>query len=1560
MFTKNFTRLASRFLRKATAILGGSLFLFSSLVVPVSAQVFYPGDPGTGMTPGAYGSYEYSFCYYNNNDDLECFDSARRIGVTKNIVSINGNPSKTNVNTSEGGATVRYRVSFTNNLNPAAPLTTVYLRDYLPDVVASITAPQIITNGTTASNPGSFTTSNNNQDLTWTGTLNPGQTLVFEFDATLRATLTNDDVGPHVNTICAATTPIQNGSATDCANATFDVIRNPVPPNTTDLSLEKNINGINSFRPGDTITYSFRVTNNGSTPVTSFVINDNNAIDPRTVWPTALLNNFSTTGATASLGSVTVNSTNNTISWSGATLNPNQSVTITVNATVRQNLPLNSGNYDATNRACVQIQNDSTPANDCSTVIAQITIPPTENPALGIEKQIRNNLFRSINPSQEGQRIPYQVTITNTSNQNVNEFFIIDVLPPALVANSLQIDSVTTGNATIINTTDIRWTAPSGQPLQPLQTVTINFSVALTDRNNLQNLVNSLQRNIACVRLTADGRNEGCHYDWFNIVPENRPTPVDLQLFKGERFGRTGFRPGDTVTYEFIVTNISNTPVNSFFIEEVLWPDQLDGIQSVQADRGTVTLVPVSFNGGDVRTDIFWENSTLGPGESVVIYVTTSVRNNLNITQTTPATNRACVEHPDDPSNGPRGNNNCREFQINILPEDQEPPENPVANIQKIISNPDDQAFGHNDPNNSNRVRYSITVANTGTTNLTQFQIRENLPNLLTGITDVTVVSGGGSVTVTNGNSSTPVINWTGTLAPGQEVVINYRGVLVQNLNIQPGQSVNQTNTARLFLGDNQVGEDSTTFTVYNRDNPPTNPDIILQKFVSLSPNISNVNQLTSNIVVRRGDNITYYFLVSNAAGPNITTFQINENQFPTNAVENVRNARVITGGGSVSLSGNNLTWNGTLTTGNFVLLAFDATVRSNAPVGQATNVANVPNLPNETNTTNNTDRATIVVDDRPVPNDGLGIQKAVVNRNSSPNNPGGAPQQLVRRGIDTTVRYVISISNNTNTSVTNFTIVEQQWPNVFQSITNIETTRGTATLAANQRDIVWNGTGTNALAPGEQVDIYFTGTLRQNLTQADEGTHVNVASVTFNGITRSDDADFTITPPNLNPNPDLGLQKEADRIIINPGGTITYRFTVTNYSAQEFNGEFLIQEQWPGQFLNNPGNLLWSFGTATLEGTNIRWQGRISPGAALVIIFTTTARDVEGLATNFAVLRDRNGNPWQDSNPNNDRDQTTVTIRRGPTGDPIDNVQKVMNGNTLSVAPNAPVTFTASFTNNSTQNIFSVRITETPTNFSINSITANIGTITGTAPNYTWNAGSTPLRPGETLTITITGTVTGRPGEFVRNLIRFDEPRDNNNNPINDPNPNNNQAQTPPVPIEGDPIDNVTKNVNGNLTSVGRGQDITFTVTVTNRSGRTVTRYTITELATNFTINTITASTGTVSGSYPNYTWTGSLANNQTLTLTITGRVTGPGGQNVVNRITFSEARDEQNRPIEDPDQSDNTAQTRPIPIRQDGPTPITGGGVAIVAGILSSAALATIGIFLYKRSKGGFKLSS
>jgi hypothetical protein len=300
------------------------------------------------------------------------------------------------------------------------------------------------------------------------------------------------------------------------------------------------------------------------------------------------------------------------------------------------------------------------------------------------------------------------------------------------------------------------------------------------------------------------------------------------------------------------------------------------------------------------------------------------------------------------------------------------------------------------------------------------------------------------------------------------------------------------------------------------------------------------------------------------------------------------------------------------------------------------------------------------------------------------------------------------------------------------------------------------------------------------------------------------------------------------------------------------------------------------------------------------------------------------------------------------------------MNGNTLSVAPNAPVTFTASFTNNSTQNIFSVRITETPTNFAINSITANTGTITGTAPNYVWNAGSTPLRPGETLTITITGTVTGNPGEFVRNLIRIDDARDGNNNPINDPNPNNNQAQTPPVPIQGDPIDNVTKNVNGNLTSVGRGQDITFTATVTNRSGRTVTRYTITELATNFTINTITASTGTISGSYPNYTWTGSLANNQTLTLTITGRVTGPGGQNVVNRITFSDARDEQNRVIEDPDQSDNTAQTRPIPIRQDGPTPITGGGIAIVAGILSSAGLAALGIFLYRRNKGGFKLSS
>jgi len=1819
--------------KKLATIVASTLFVFSSLVIPVSAQVFYPGNPGQNRTSGAYSSYEYSFCYYNTNGDLECFDSANNIGVTKQVVSINGNTNKFNVTTAEGGATVRYRASITNNLNPARPLTTVYIREYLPDIVNSVGTPTIITSGTTATNSGSFQTSNNSRDLVWNGNMASGQSVFFEFDVVLRSPLNDDDVGPHTNTICASVSQFQNGAQVDCGTASFSVVPTNLPQNTTDLSLEKGIVGANSFEEGDTVTYRFRITNNGNTPVSSFVINDNFAVDSRTIWPGAFLDNFVQTGSTATAGSVAVNSTNNTITWSGATLNPNQSVIITVNATVRQNLPLSSGNYGATNRACVQIQNDTTPSNDCGAVVIQIIVPQVDNPRLGIEKQIRNNTFRSITPSQAGQSIPYQVTITNISNQDISEFFIIDVLPPALVGSSIQIESSQNlggqnfGTATIVNnSTDIRWNASQGNPLQPLQSVVINFRVNLNNSSEfLQTLVNTIQRNDACVRLTANGRNEGCHYDWFNIVPNTRPTEIDLQLFKGKRFGRTGFRQGEEVVYEFIVTNLGSTPVTTFTINESSWPVQLEPIQG-----NTITVQPAgtaTLNGQNIVWNAPQGNNPLAnPGGSVTIYATARVRNNLNITETTPAVNRACVEHPNDPSNGSRGINNCRNFQINIVPQNTPEEIERPANIQKIIANASDQAFATNDPDLANKVRYSITVANTGNTDITNFQIRENLPNRISGITGVTMGSGPGQVTVTNANTTTPIINWTGTLTPGQEVVINYRGVLVQNLDVPAGQSVNQTNTARLFIGDNQVGSSSTTFTIFNGQTPPTSPDIILQKFISRNQNITNPAQLSSNIIVSRGDNITYYFLVSNAAGPNITTFQINESQFPQTAINNLTNARVVAGGGSVALNNNNITWNGTLTTGNFVLIAADSVVRNDAPAGAATNTATVPPLSGEINTSNNTSTATIVVitnrpqsgigiqkvvvgpniairgettqmryrlqisnnsnqavtptqanpiiiteqlptsitpplvvtgtssgtaivqsngttihwygatipagglitidftanlnlqntphrqierniatatfgnnpptsddaeftvsdpnnpedstgvdlhleksaeriavrlgdtivyrfritntknnvfngtvtinedqwpsqfvsniltvdqgatisanntitwtgtisprqsititataaanalgsavniasintsgDDNPNNNTdrttvtivtntpesrGLGIQKVVVNRNATPTNPRGTAQQTVRRGTDTTVRYRISISNNTPNNVTAFTVLEEQWPNVFANISQIEASRGTATLAQNGRDINWTGTGTNALTPGNQVDIYFTGTLRNNLTAADEGTHTNVATVIFEGVPRSDDADFTITPPGLNPERDLGIQKEADRVIVAPNGTVNYRFTITNHSAQDYSGGFIIEEQWPEQFFNNPTNLEWSFGVASFDGRNIRWEGNIRSGAVLEITFRATARNVEGSATNFAILRNLNGTPWQDSNPQNDRDQTTITIRRGSSGDPIDNVEKTLNGNTRSVAPGAPVIFTASFTNNSQQTISSVTITERETNFTINSITANRGTITGTTPNFTWNGGQDPLRPGETLIITIAGTVANRPGESMQNFIRFDNPRDLNNNPITDPNPNNNEDETIPVPIEGDPIDNVTKTVNGNLASVATGQQITFTATVTNRSGVTVTRYTITELATGLRVDRITASTGTITGNYPNYTWTGSLANNQTLTLTITGTVTAPGGQNIVNRITFSDAQDSQNRPITDPDPSDNTAQTPPIPIRRDGPTPITGGGVAIIASILTAATVAGAGFYFY-RKRGEFKIS-
>ncbi len=1800
------------FSRKIASSFAGILFIFTSLVIPTQAQVF-PGNPGANIDPGTYGSYQYSFCYYNNNADLECFESDNpQLGIVKTITD----PDKFSIPESDGGTTIPYSLRITNNSNPSRSLDVFYVRDFLPDSVVSI-------DNVNASR-GSLNLSNGNTDMIWNAggnSLAPGDSVEITFDGTLENDLTQFLNQFQTNVACVSDTPItENNQNVLCNEVTFAIERDG---NEVDLLINKNIVGDNSFAPGDNVQYEFTITNVGGQPVSDFNINENTAVDNRSVWPSDLLNNISSVNVSSGGGSASVDTGNNTISWSG-TLDTGNSVVITADSSVRDNVPVSPGqNIAATNRACVENADDTNPTNDCATFNLIIRIPPVENPVLGIEKQIVDNDDRTIQTSEGGQVIEYRISVTNTSStaQQIDEFFIIDSIPASI--DSISNVDANIGTATQIgNSPDIRWNA-NGATFGQQDQVEITFNATLVDSNTLEDLLlngDVNQVNIACTRLTENGANLGCDTDQFTLIPVNVPDELDLALFKGEENGSTGFFEGETISYEFIVTNNSNASVDNFTINEDAWPTQLvNDISSVSTDSGSV-----SNTGNNITWNAANGTNPLNSfGGSVTIIANATVRSGLNLTETTPAPNTACVE-TDQVDVNPA--NDCQDFSVNIVSGDA--PEEPNAGLSKIIRVAEDQIFADNDPNNNERVRYSLTIANTTNEPLNGFRVEENLPEFISGVANVEVQSGGSDsdLTVENANSRTPTFNYSGTIPGRSEVVIWYQGTLISDLDAQvpAGESVNQTNTATVFIGDEEVNTSSTQFTVFDGENPPQDPDIILQKFVSTNPN-ANPNELTATVNANQGQNITYYFLVSNAGATPISEFTIDETTFPSVAVEDLSNIRVVAGTASDSQgftqNGNSFTWTGTLNLAEFALVGADSTVKNDAPAGNATNVAlaSTPNEPqenqgnNESSTTlnvrdpgdedgiivqkevlganvaikgetteidyritvgnagdeaisptvsepiiitdtlppiangtitnldsnfgetsligttinwfggtvppngeviltytveldstelentpdgniqtnfvtstyqgqqgsdeafftvegdrggtdltlqktvdpedvsvavgqtvnyqfritntrtddfngtltidesqwpsdilsdietvsppnaqlsgntitwtgtipaqdfiditatataenvgvatniavvttdgdenpdNNEDDTTVVVTDEPEP-EGLAIQKTVLSDSS------------IEPGSDTRVEYEITVGNDTNENITEFTIIEETWPDVFASIdsSTVSASRGTATLADNGVDIDWSGSESD-FTPGDNVEITFVGIIRNDLAEADRGVQKNVASVTFDGETRRDDAEFTITPPGGNPNPDLAIQKEVDNndIIVDFGETVNYTFTITNNSSQEFIGSFRIAEDWPSDILNDINSVNEEYGTAVLEGNDIVWQGSIAGGSQLEIQVTATAKDLEGQASNIATIRNPDGTPWEDDNPENDQDQTTIVVRDDSDNDPIDGVEKILEGNLQSVAPGQQITFTARFTNNSQQTVSQVTIQENGTNFTIDSITANQGTISGNTPTFTWTgSGDNTIIPGESLVVTIVGTVADVVGETMFNEITFEDPRNPNDEPIDDPDPDDNNDITEPVPIESDPIDNVTKTVDGNPSSVRTGDTINFTATVTNRSGQTVTQYTITEQTTNFRIDSITAQSGSISGFGPTYTWTGSLPNNATLIINISGTVTGTpdgkGGGGVVNTIIFSNAIGEGGQTITDPDPSDTDSTTPAVPIIGDiSVTPITGGAIALTTGLLGLASLAGAGFYFY-RKRGGFKINT
>ncbi|MBD2043102.1 DUF11 domain-containing protein [Microcoleus sp. FACHB-672] len=384
----------------------------------------------------------------------------------------------------------------------------------------------------------------------------------------------------------------------------------------------------------------------------------------------------------------------------------------------------------------------------------------------------------------------------------------------------------------------------------------------------------------------------------------------------------------------------------------------------------------------------------------------------------------------------------------------------------------------------------------------------------------------------------------------------------------------------------------------------------------------------------------------------------------------------------------------------------------------------------------------------------------------------------------------------------------------------------------------------------------------------------------------------------------DLVIAKTDNVTTIAAGSPITYTITVTNNGPSTATGATVTDTipasitgvNWTCAITAGTG----ACGTANGTGNAINTTVNLNSGATATYTVTgTVSPTATGTLSNTATVRRPNdtADPVDNdgSGSNNISESATDTTTIGP---PSADLAITKTANQTSTTAGSAIAYTITVTNNGTSTVNSVTVTDTiPAGLTNPIYTPSTGTYD--PANGAWTG--LTLATGQSITLTINATVAANATGTLTNTATVAPPGG-----VTDPNNTNNQSQdtteiVPPADLA------VTKTVDNPNPTVG--QNINYTVTLTNTGPSTATNVAITDqIPAGLTFISATPSQGT----YDNTTglWTvGTLANGASVTLTISATV------NTTNPITNTATISASDQP--DPDTTDNTG-TVTVPQQQ------------------------------------------
>ncbi len=477
------------------------------------------------------------------------------------------------------GGTTTYTITVTNN--GPDNIIGAAVTDTFPAAITGATWTCVASAGSACGAAAGAGNINTTVDL-----LNGG-TATFTVTANISAAA----AGSLTNTACVAA-PAGTTDPTPGNNCGTDT---DTPPGGSfaDLALTKN-DGLTTYIPGGTTTYTVTATNNGPSDVVGATVVDNlPAAITGATW-TCVASPGSACGAAAGAGNI--NTTVDLLNGGSATF----TVTANISAAATGNL---------TNTACVTAPagtTDATPGNNCGT---DTDTPPGGGSTADLALT-KNDGSATYTP---GGTTTYTVTATNNGPTNVVGAAVVDNLPAAITSASWSCGAsagsacgAASGTGNINTTVDL---LNGGSA-----TFIVVANISATATGNLTNT--------ACVTapagITDSSAGNNCGTDTDTPPGGSSPTPapilVDPAITKEASVDVA--RIGDSVTFTLKVTNPNAVAVTNVTVSDPL-PAQIDFISV------TTTFGSCAYNAGAHAVNC--NLGMLAPQQVVTITIQTRV-----------------------------------------------------------------------------------------------------------------------------------------------------------------------------------------------------------------------------------------------------------------------------------------------------------------------------------------------------------------------------------------------------------------------------------------------------------------------------------------------------------------------------------------------------------------------------------------------------------------------------------------------------------------------------------------------------------------------------------------------------------------------------------------------------------------------------------------------------------------------------------------------------------------------------------------------------------------------